>query len=448
MPEWMSRHKLLLIVGAVFVGLLIFAACGDDDEDGVTPAEGETPADGEPAPEIVQPSMPLKIGLLVAFTGDLADFGPAQENAANLAAKEINAAGGVQGQPIEIVTGDTATDPSQGATEATRMVEVEGVDAIVGALSSGVTLQIAESVTGPSNVLQISPASTSPALSAAGDNDFLFRTTISDAAQGVILADLAEELGLTSVCTMFINNAYGQGLSEVFASEFEAAGFSVSAQVPHESEQATYASELGTCTGESPDALAAVAYPESAGVFLREAVEAGDVDTFLFVDGTKSTNMFDSLGWDNFDGARGTAPSALDLPTGEAFEAAYEAEYGEAPPLPFLRENYDAVYLLALAAEKSLTDGIDFREALRAVSNPPGDTVNPGTDGFTSALEMIAGGTDINYEGTAGPVDLDENGDVLIGAIETWTVDAANETFVTDEVFRVDLNTGEVTKIE
>ena len=103
---------------------------------------------------------------------------------------------------------------------------------------------------------------------------------------------------------------------------------------------------------------------------------------------------------------------------------------------------------MALAAEKSLTDDIDIREALRAISNPPGETVNPGTDGYTAALELIAAGTDINYEGAAGPVDMDENGDVLIGAIETFTTDAATETFVVDEVFRVDLSTGEVTKVE
>ena len=444
MPEWMSRHKWLLIVGAVAIGLLIFAACGDDDDD----EDGVTPTDGEPTAEIVQPTLPLKIGHVNSFTGDLGDFGPAHDDAAKLAIAEINAAGGVGGQPVEFVNADTATDPSQGATEATRLIEVEGVDFILGALSSGVTLQVAESVTGPGNVLQISGASTSPALSAANDNDFLFRTTISDAAQGVILAQLATELGLTSVCNMFINNAYGQGLSESFTDNFEAAGGTVTEAVPHESEQATYASELGTCTGEGPDALAAIAYPESAGVFLREALEAGDVNTFLFVDGTKSTAMLDDLGWDLFDGTRGTAPGALDLPTGETFEAAYVAEYGEVPPLPFIRETYDAVYLMALAAEKSLTDDIDIREALRAISNPPGETVNPGTEGFTTALAAIAAGNDINYEGAAGPVDMDENGDVLIGAIETFTTDAANETFVVDDVFRVDLTTGEVTKVE
>jgi branched-chain amino acid transport system substrate-binding protein len=451
MPQWLTRHKWLWIGAAVMIVLLAFAACDDDeDEDGVTPAEGETPAAAEtPTTDKVQPTIPLTIGHANSFTGDLSDFGDAHNNSAMLAVKEINAAGGVGGQPIELASGDTATDPSQGATEATRLINVEGVDFIVGALSSGVTLQIAESVTGPNNVLQISAASTSPGLTVANDNDFLFRTTISDAAQGVILAQLADELGLTNVCNMYINNAYGEGLSDSFKENFEALGGTISAAVPHESEAATYASELQECTAGAPEALAAIAYPESAGVFLREAVEAGNVDTFLFVDGTKSTDMLDDLGWANFDGTRGTAPSALALATGEAFEAAYAAEYeGDVPPLPFMRETYDAIYLMALATEKALAADIDIREALREVANPPGETVNPGTEGYTAALAAIAAGTDINYEGAAGPVDFDENGDVLVGAIETFTVDAANETLVTDAVYQVDLTTGEVTKVE
>jgi hypothetical protein len=63
-------------------------------------------------------------------------------------------------------------------------------------------------------------------------------------------------------------------------------------------------------------------------------------------------------------------------------------------------------------------------------------------------VASIANGDAVNYEGAAGPVDLDANGDVLIGAIETFTVDAANEDLVTNDVYKVDLNTGEVTKVE
>lgn len=445
MPQWLGRHRWLLLTLVAMVAVVAFSACGDDDDDGGDDDGGTgTPA----ASEKVQPTLPIKIGQLNSFTGDLSDFGPAHANAAQLAVDEINEAGGVGGQPIEIVTADTQTDPTVGSTEANRLIEVEGVDFILGALASGVTLPIAESVTGPNNILHISGASSSPALTAAADNDFLFRTVIHDTAQGAVLANLANDLGLTSVCTMYINNAYGQGLSEAFAANFEDLGGTVPAQVPHESEQATYASELSTCLADSPDALAAIAYPESAGVFLREAVEGGDVDSYLFVDGTKSGDMFVDLGWEAFDGSNGTAPSSLQLETGSAFDTAYEAAYGELPSLPFLRETYDAVYLMALAAEKSLADDMDIRDALREVANPEGTEVSPGVEGFTAAVEAIADGEDVNYEGATGPVDLDDNGDVLIGAVETWHVDAAAEDLVTDKKFRVDLNTNEVTEIE
>jgi branched-chain amino acid transport system substrate-binding protein len=446
------RWRSLWLLGAALAALAIVAvACGGGEEKEATPAAGETAAVTPGTTPAAPPSAegPLKIGLLLAYTGDLSDFGPAHENAARLAVKEINAAGGVLGKPIEVVTGDTGTDPSQGVSEATRLVNVEGVNAILGALASGVTLPVAESVTGPNHILQISEASTSPALTDANDNDFLFRTTISDAAQGVILAKLATDEGLKSVCTMYINNAYGQGLSEIFAKNFEEAGGTVTAQVPHESEQATYASELSQCTSGGPEALAAIAYPESAGVFLREAVEAGNVKTFLFVDGTKSSDMFETLGWQTFDGMKGTAPSSLELEAGTAFEEAYTAEYGSTPPLPFMREIYDAVYLVALAAEKAQsTDPTAIRDAIRDIANAPGEVVNPGTSGFEAALNLLKAGDDINYEGASGPVDLDANGDVLIGAIETWHVDAATQDLVTDAVYKVDLQTGEVTKVQ
>jgi branched-chain amino acid transport system substrate-binding protein len=398
-----------------------------------------------PRPKLPPAPQALRLGVLVDYTGALSDFGPANERAARLAAKEINAAGGVLNQPIEIVTGDSGTDPSVGVAEANRLVQMEGVDAILGSLASGVTLPIAESVTGPNRVLQISPASTSPALTYANDGDYLFRTTISDAAQGIVLARLARDMGLNSVCTMYINNAYGQGISQTFTENFEAAGGTVTAQVPHESGRTTYASELGECFAGHPDALAALAYPDTAGVFLGEALAAGNVDTFLFCDGTKSTDMFDAVGWEPFNGMRGTAPSSLALEAGAAFDAAYEGEYGETPPLPFMREMYDAVYLVALAAENAgSVDPTAIRNALRTIANAPGETVNPGIAGFQAARALISAGTDINYEGASGPLDFDLNGDVTVGAIETWRVDALNRDLVTDQLFRVNTATREV----
>ena len=154
-------------------------------------------------------------------------------------------------------------------------------------------------MTGPKKILQISHASTSPALTVANDDDFLFRTPISDAAQGQVLAKLVEDLGYESVCTMYVNNAYGLGLSENFATAFEAAGGTVTAQVSHADQTAatTYLSELNQCVADDPEALVAISYPKGqADVYLKEALENNLIDKFVFVDGTRDAKMFEQLG--------------------------------------------------------------------------------------------------------------------------------------------------------
>src|SRR3990172_7823320 len=298
MPQWLGRHKWLLLTALIVIAVFAFAACKDDKKEGKTP----TPTGSQE---------PLKIGYELDFTGALAAFGPEEENAIKLAIKQINDAGGVLGNPVEGVKADSATDKDIGVAEANRLVDIEHVQAIVGSLASGVTLAIAEGVTGPKNILQISNASTSPALTKANDNDFLFRTPISDAAQGQVLAKLVEDQGYTKVCTMYVNNAYGQGLSENFAAAFTG---EVTAQVSHPDQTAatTYVSELNKCVEGDPEALIAISYPTGqAQVYLKEALENAIIDKFVFVDGTRDAKMFEALGWAQFDGRSGTSPGAL-----------------------------------------------------------------------------------------------------------------------------------------
>ena len=131
------------------------------------------------------PPEPVKIGTLFAYTGDLATSGPSLRNAADLAAKHINLAGGVLGAEIALVHKDTGTDRDIAKDNAIRLVEEEKVGAIVGAPSSGVTVHVARSVTIPRHVVLISPSSTSPDITTLEDDDFVFRTAPSDALQGV-----------------------------------------------------------------------------------------------------------------------------------------------------------------------------------------------------------------------------------------------------------------------
>ena len=421
---------------AVILLVMTAAACGNGEPE---IQEVEVPVTQIVTREVERESLsPLVVGHLNAFTGSLSYFGESHQTSISLAADHFNRAGGIQGGPVVLINRDTGVNPVQGVSAAEDLVNVQGVVAIVGALASGVTIPVATSVTIPNSVLQISGASTAPAITVLEDNDFLFRTSLSDASQGVVLADLAMELGYDSAGILYINNAYGEGLADRFTEAFAAQGGTVTAAVPHEDSQPTFVSELEKATEGIPDVLIAMSY-QQAETYLREALEGGYIDTFLFVDGTKIPESFEVIGWDLLEGSYGTGPGFEANPSTQAFIDAYIAVYDKEPEHPFMNETYDAMALIGLAAAKagSTTDSAAIRDALRDVANAPGEVVRPGVEGIKRALELLAAGEDINYEGAAGSVELDENGDVISGHIEIWKIEGGE--IVSDRQVAVDL---------
>ncbi len=364
---------------------------------------------------------PVKIGALMDFTGDLAEYGPPMDDAIKLAAKHVNDAGGVlNGRPIEVVSEDGGTNDVISVDAARKLVTVDGVSALIGALGSGFTLAVANAVTVPNQTLQISPSASAPSITLVDDNDFLFRTNVSDSFQGVILADLANALGYDSVGVMHINNAYGQGLADQFAESFETLGGTATV-VSHEDGQPSYASELARATANDPDALVAVSYPVNGALYVREAIDGGAADTFLFVDATKSADLISAVGADALEGTYGTAPGALETSASAQFAGDFETEYGR-PAALFTAQSYDAMALVALAVEVAGSDNsAAIRDALRQVSGPPGVEIGPGQAELARGLQLIRDGQDVNYQGASGPVDLDANGDV-VGAMEVWRI--------------------------
>lgn len=373
-----------------------------------------------------------KVGTLMSYTGALAEFGPAINNGATLAADQVNAAAtAVFGGPlIEIVTEDDGTNPSQGTDRARKLVNTDGVVAIVGALSSGVTVTVAESVTIPGQVVQISPASTSPLVATLPDDeDFIFRTVSSDALQGVVLAQLARgeilpELAYERAAVIYVNNPYGQGLAQAFAAAFEARGGTITASVGHPEEpQPTYAGVLDQLLAGDPEVVIAASYPGNATVFMQEARDLYGFGNWMMTDGTKSLDIVQALGADAVEGLFGTAPGADPAWEGYVrFSDAYEAAFGERPPLPYIDTAYDAVAVIGLAMAKAYIDGVEInastiRERLREVANPEGEVVGVGD--FEEAIRLLQIGSPINYTGAAGEVDFDELGDVVT-PVEVW----------------------------
>lgn len=357
----------------------------------------------------------LKIGALMPMTGDLSAYGEADLSGIQLAAEEINAGGG----KVEIVVADTQTNPQAGVDAAQKLVNVEGVNAIVGALASGVTIPVATSVTSREGVTQISGASTSPTITTLNDNDFLFRTVPSDAFQGVALAKLVKEKGVGDVSIIYVNNAYGEGLANAFSEAFKGEGGKVSESISFEPGQASYRGELQRAKTDGAEALLLIAYPENGIVILKQSLEGGYFDKFIFTDGMKAPEVVEQIGADYVNGSYGTVPQSPESAALTKFQDAYKAKYGEVPPLPYIDTAYDATMLIALAAAKAgSSDRTAIRDALRDVASAPGEVVGPGD--YAKAIELIKAGTDINYEGAAGSQDFDKNGDVP-GTIGMWS---------------------------
>jgi len=425
------KRKFLSWIGLLLALSVVLGACAPaatPTPEVVTKVETQvlvvTATPPPPTPVPPAPEAKVKFGGLVPLTGALSEFGATFQLAGDLAKMHLTAAG----FPIDILYGDTETSAIPGVDAARTLVDIEGVKALIGAAASGVTVPIAESVSIPSQVPQISNASTSPLLTvlpADEDQDFLFRTCPSDALQGVIAGKLAADLGYTTVAVLYVNNPYGLGLATQFKESFEFRGGTVTQMVPHdEAVSPTYVSELRKAAEGGAEVLYVLSYPGHATVYLKEAIEGGFFDTFLFCDGSKSIEMPQQLGPDVLAGMWGTAPGSAASASYDQFVGEYTVFYGEVPPLPFMTNFYDGVVVAALAAAKCEADGqeitsICIRDNLRAVANPPGVPIVPGPTSIAHGLERLQAGEDVNYEGAAGSVDFDEHGDVIT-PIEIW----------------------------
>jgi ABC-type branched-subunit amino acid transport system substrate-binding protein len=271
-------------------------------------------------------------------------------------------------------------------------------------------------------VPQVSNASTSPAITDLKDNGYMFRTVPSDELQGVVLGDIAYDEGVRKVAALYVNNQYGEGLAKVFKRRFEEKGGEVTAMLPYEKGKASYRGELSSADKGGAEALLLVGYPENGITILKQAIQQGFFDRFIMTDGMKTPKVVDAIGGQYLKDTIGSTPTSFDTAGADDFTKAYEAEYGNLPPKPFIDTAYDATYLLALAMQASgSTDGAKIRDALHEVANPPGMKVGPGQ--WAKALKALKNGEEVNYQGAAGPHDFDENGDVP-GIIAHWTFTA------------------------
>jgi ABC-type branched-subunit amino acid transport system substrate-binding protein len=237
----------------------------------------------------------LTIGTLLPQTGSLAFLGPPEFAGVDLAVQEINENGGVLGQDVVNLPGDSGDTTTNQADQTTDRHLAENVDAIIGAASSSVTLTVIDKITA-AGVTMFSPANTSTELSTYDDNGLYFRTAPPDLYQGDVLGQFVINQGNQSVAIMNLNDSYGNSLADQATATIEESGGEVVERIVYDPAATSFDSEVEQLAGADADAIILIGFNESSRI-LRSMVEQGIGPVDLPVYGSDG-NIGNALGVD------------------------------------------------------------------------------------------------------------------------------------------------------
>ena len=368
----------------------------------------------------------ITVGLVLELTGEAGAYGQAGAKSVEMAFRDLNDAGGVAGCTLKTDTRDSQTQPNLAVDAATQLVQVAHVPAIIGGIISPMTIPMLTSVTGPAKVLQVSPASSSPTLTALGrdgkTNGVFFRTITSDALQGVAAAKFAIDQGMMKIVIIHQNNDFGVNLAKEFTAPYIALGGTVISTTPYNAKQSSYASEVTAAMAGNPDALYLISDPVDGSTIARTWISQGGVQKFLLNDGMNSDDFVNSVGKEYLGNAFGTSSGTVTSASTDFFNANYKAFSGIDPAAPAADRSYDAGALVGLAiAIAGGPDAAKLPDAIRKAVDPNGAVIHAGKDEFVKALALIKDGKPIRYEGVIGPVNFDQYGDIA-GPFRLWQI--------------------------
>jgi branched-chain amino acid transport system substrate-binding protein len=321
-----------------------------------------------------------KLGAILPLSGAGSAYGEDIKRGMDLELEAINAAGGVAGLPLQIQYEDSGSDPTRGEAAARTLVEAK-VSAIIGGAISPVTLAAAP-VAEENEVVLLSPASSSPQISSAGD--YIFRIYPSDVVEGNMMAEFALNVAqLKRIMVVSLNNEYGQGLKTVFIKRYRATpNREILEVINFEQGQTTWEAEVAKIRDKGPDGIYLVGYPEEMLSFLKAFREANIMTPVLASRSFNDQILLDPASEgvifprDPFEPER-TARA-------RKFNESYQTKFGAEPNI-WAANGADAVALLAEAIEQ----------------------VGPNSDDIRTWLSQMP-----DWEGASGILKFDSHGDV------------------------------------
>lgn len=375
----------------------------------------------------------LRLGVLMPQTGPGAELGRAVVNSVQTAVRQINDAGGVLGQPVEIVVRDEGPDAATGLAAVNTLIGDDLVDAIIGPASSRVALSVLGQVV-KQGVLACSPSATAISLSGFPDQALFLRTVPSDALQADAIARLVDQTGRNRVGVLHPDDAYGRDFSDAVVRALASLGMEVTSVV-------AYAIDADDLSGPALEVAAddppAVVVLGTAGLGTRMLVAAVDsaatpAPWFIVNDAIRrplQPNLVAELDSERRERIRGVSPAVLPG-NAELLELLGSTERD--PSTMFASMAFDCVNLIALSALATASD------ESRVMA---GEAVNVSRGGtacrdFVSCALLIGEGRNVDYNGLEGLLRLDNNGDVTVGAFERFSFDESGRD-VTDLRFTV-----------
>lgn len=359
----MQKIKALLAVA----GALLLVGAGCAAQQSAQNASDNTVAETQPA---AQPTGLVKVGVMLPLTGDAASYGDSVKKDVELAKKDLNL------NNVELVYQDSKCDGKEAVNAVTKLINDDKVVAIIGELCSGATLAAAP-VAEQNKVVMVSPASTAPTITQAGD--YIFRVIPSDLGQGSFGAKLVAQRGYKRLAVLYSNEDYGVGFNKVLGEEFPKTGGTVVASQAFEKGSTELRTQITKIKEAKPDAVFIASNSISSNpIALKQLKELGVKAAVFGSEGLKTDDLLKSAKG-AVEGFTVTSVSGGN----EAFVAEHKAAYNSETG-PFAAQGYDAMKAVGLAIQSGATTGEEIKAKLYSTE----------------------------FDGASGHIKFDSNGDV------------------------------------
>jgi len=348
---------------------------------------------------------PIKLGTLTPLTGAGGSYGPSMRKSMSWVVEQVNAAGGVLGRRVELMSEDDQTNPDAGVRAARKLIDVDKVAAVMGTWASSVTTAVAPLCWESKTFL--TTVSGSDTITQLPHQGYLVRTQPNTHLQVAKLSAFLLQIGVKRVFILSAQTPFAEPTHKLLAEALPKGGAQVAGQVIYDKDKTTFRSEIDQALRANPDMIYLNGYTPDLTVLMKDLFKAGYSGQRIAQGYAANPKLLASLPAEVTDGIYVISPSpSIDSPAYKRLAKALGVE--EVDPYSAQCHDHASLVCLAIAKAREAT-GTAIRDSIRKISQGPGAKVDNAVDG----LKLLAQGKEINYEGASGPCDFTETGDII-----------------------------------